>query len=74
MMRTFVDEETGMKLTIESQPGLEDTVTVYPPENAQDFPYEQLNQAVYRLLDLAKAQVRVIPQFLPQSFHEEKQA
>jgi hypothetical protein len=51
-VREFVDEQKGMRLTIEPEPSGE-RVTAFPPDNAQDFTQEELYEAIYRLLHRA---------------------
>lgn len=52
-MKEYIDEQTGMRLTVELEPGGE-RATAYPPENHLDFTYEELNEAVQRLIARAK--------------------
>lgn len=51
-MEEFTDEKTGMRLTVELEAG-EQKVTAFAPDNAEDFTYEELNEAIHRLLRLA---------------------
>ena len=51
-MEEFTDEKTGMRLTVELEAG-ERKITAFPPDNQQEFTYEDLYEAVHRLLRMA---------------------
>lgn len=54
-MREYIDEQTGIRLTIELESGGEKG-TVFVPDSAQDLTYEEMVEAIQRLLQMAKGE------------------